>query len=128
MAAVMAEYATVGPALPNSVSPKHATVAGQGTMGEQFRVRNVDVKGRIIHVGLLEVSELGVTFTFEHYPAEMIHWPLNCIRKYGVNPVNGVLALEVGRRAATGEGHFGFRADDADEICRRLDRLTGSCN
>ena len=137
MAAVMAEYATVGEALPPSSreplsSPPSRPVpipmmmAASSSLSKQYRVRNVDAKGRIIHVGYLEVGEDGVMFRFEHYPAEAIRWPLTCIRRYGVNAVTGVLALEVGRRAPTGEGHFGFRAEEADEICTLLDHYTNS--
>ena len=131
MAAVMAEYATIGQALPRQQAPSPSTRPGDSAAepmaaSKQYRVKNVDVKGRIIHVGFLEVSEIGVTFRFEHYPAEAIHWPLTCIRRYGVNAVTGVLALEVGRRAPTGEGHYGFRADEADEICTVLDHFTSS--
>lgn len=125
MAAVIAEYATVSEAL-SGTEPSHSTVGRGGMASKQFRVRNVDVKGRIIHVGYLEVSELGVTFSYEHYPSEITHWPLTCIRKYGVNPNDGVFALEVGRHAATGEGLYAFRADDAEDICRNLDHVIGS--
>lgn len=132
MAAVMAEYATVGEALASSgrqlpPSPQARSAAEpMAAASKQYRVKNVDVKGRIIHVGFLEVSEMGVTFRFEHYPADAVHWPLTCIRRYGINAVTGVLAIEVGRRAPTGQGHFGFRADDADEICTVLDHFTSS--
>ena len=131
MAAVMAEYATVGDALPSAtVQPPSPPIRpGAGPMAassKQYRVRNVDAKGRIIHVGFLEISEEGVMFRFEHYPSEAIHWPLTCIRRYGVNAMTGVLALEVGRRAPAGEGHYGFRAEEADEICTLLDHFTSS--
>lgn len=124
MAAVIAEYATVGEAL-SRTGPRQQSPVGR-MASKQYRVKNVDMKGRIIHVGYLEVSELGVTFSYEHYPAEITHWPLTCIRKYGVNPSDGVFALEVGRHAATGEGLYAFRADDAEDICSSLDHLTRS--
>ena len=123
MAAVIAEYATVSEALSRSEPPRHSSIRRMAS--KQYKVKNVDMKGRIIHVGYLEVSELGVTFCYEHYPAEITHWPLTCIRKYGVNSADGMLALEVGRHAATGEGLYAFRTEDADDICRSLDHLTG---
>ena len=127
MAAVMAEYATVEDAL--SRAEQSPSRAGRvASPSRQFKVKNVDTKGRIIHVGYLEVSEVGVTFTFEHYPSEVIHWPLKCIRKYGVNAADGVFAVEVGRHAATGEGRYAFRAEDAEDICRSVDYVTGTSN
>ena len=119
MAAVMAEYATVGEAVAKS-SPSHS----QHVASKQYKVRNVDDKGRIIHVGYLEVSELGLTFTYEHYPSEATHWPFTCIRRYGVNAPDGVFAVEVGRRSVTGEGRYAFRTADADEICTTMDHFT----
>lgn len=110
MAAVMAEYATLMEPLGPRCSPSKA-----------FKVKNIDDKGRIIHIGFLEVSEIGIIFTYEHHPNESTQWPLNCIRKYGVNPVGNLFALEVGRRAPTGEGTYAFRTDDAEEIQRTLD-------
>ena len=122
MAAVMAEYATVGEALSGAAhSSSHATTR---MASKQYKVKNVDDKGRIIHVGYLSVSELGVTFTYEHYPSVITQWPLTCIRRYGVNAIDGVFALDVGRRSPTGEGRYAFRTADADEICSRLDYLT----
>lgn len=119
MAAVMAEYAT----LDNPLSRPDAVMGSK-----LYKVRNVDDKGRIIHVGYMEVSEFGVSFTYEHYPAETTKWPLNCIRRYGVNPADGVLALEVGRRSCTGEGTYAFRSEDAEEISRKIDYFTSRSN
>ena len=86
-----------------------------------FKVKNVDDKGRIIHVGYLEVTDTDVIFTYEHYPSEVTKWPLTCIRKYGVNVDGNVFALEAGRRAPTGEGLFAFRSDEASDIRQRID-------
>lgn len=117
MAAVMAEYATLD-------GPVSRPGPDMAMASKLYKVRNVDDKGRIIHVGYMEVSEFGVTFTYEHYPAETLKWPLSCIRRYGVNAADSVLALEVGRRSTTGEGTFAFRSEDAEEISRRIDFFT----
>lgn len=121
MAAVMAEYATLD-------GPMSRPGPDMVTASKLYKVRNVDDKGRIIHVGYMEVSEYGVTFTYEHYPSETTKWPLSCIRRYGVNSADSVLALEVGRRSTTGEGTFAFRSEDAEEISRRIDFFTSGSN
>ena len=120
MAAVMAEYAT----LTEPVS----SAGGHLTLSRTFKVKNVDDKGRIIHIGHLEVTEEGLIFTYEHYPTEATRWPLTSIRRYGVNPQGDVFAFEVGRRAPTGEGTFAFRSDEAEEIQRLLDHYTNAQN
>lgn len=122
MAAVMAEYATVDDAL-SRPGPSPSSAAHQ-----LYKVRNVDDKGRIIHIGYLEVSEFGVVFTYEHYPSETAQWPLTCIRRYGVNAVDGVFAIEVGRRSPTGEGTYAFRSEDAEEISRKMDYFISMSN
>ena len=121
MAAVMAEYATVA-------EIRAETTAARSSSNNVYRVKNVDEKGRIIHIGSLEVNEVGVIFTFEHYPCESTQWPLTCVRKYGVRSEDGVFALEVGRLASTGEGTFAFRTEDAQEICRQLDYYTSGAS
>lgn len=90
-----------------------------------FKVKNIDDKGRIIHIGYLEVTDTDVTFTYEHYPQEVSKWPLNCIRKYGINLDGDIFALEAGRRAPGGEGLYAFRTDEAVDIRQRVDYYTG---
>ena len=89
-----------------------------------FKVKNVDDKGRIIHVGYLEVTDTDVIFTYEHYPSEVTKWPLKCIRRYGVNVDGDLIAVEAGRRAPSGEGLYAFRTTEASEIRRRIDYYT----
>ena len=89
-----------------------------------FKVKNVDDKGRIIHIGYLEVTDTDVVFTYEHYPSEVTKWPLSCIRKYGINVDGDIFALEAGRRAPDGEGLYAFRTGEAGEIRRRVDYYT----
>ena len=86
-----------------------------------FKVKNVDDKGRVIHVGYLEVTDTDVIFTYEHYPSQVMKWPFTCIRKYGIHLNGNVFALEAGRRAPSGEGLFAFKTDDAAEIKERID-------
>ena len=130
MAAVMAEYATVGEAMSGPAGPSPLAAGAYHILDQmsskRYKVKNVDDRGRIIHVGYLELTEQGVVFTFEHYPSESKLWALSCIRKYGVNAADGVFALEVGRRSSTGEGTFAFRTEEAEEISRTLDYLTSS--
>lgn len=89
-----------------------------------FKVKNVDDKGRIIHIGYLEVTDTDVIFTYEHYPSEVTKWPLSCIRRYGINGDGSIFALEAGRRAPDGEGLYAFRTDEATEIRQRVDYYT----
>lgn len=91
-----------------------------------FRVKNVDDRGRIIHIGYLEVTESDIVFRYEHHPAHISRWPLDCIRKYGVNLEGDVFAFEAGRRAPEGEGLYAFKTEDlqACEIRQRLDYHT----
>lgn len=91
-----------------------------------FKVKNVDDKGRIIHLGYLEITDTDVVFTYEHYPSDVSKWPLTAIRKYGVNLDGDIFALEAGRRAPTGEGLYAFRTENALEIRQRLDYYTGA--
>ena len=86
-----------------------------------FKVKNIDDRGRVIHVGYLEVTDTDVIFTYEHYPSEVTKWPLTCIRKYGTNLNGDVFALEAGRRAPRGEGLFAFKTNDAGDIKERID-------
>lgn len=88
---------------------------------KRFKVKNVDDKGRIIHIGYLEVTEAEVTFTYEYHPTEVITWPLSCIRKYGISADSKIFALEAGRRAPSGEGLFAFKTDEARDINKRID-------
>ncbi|KAK3611243.1 hypothetical protein CHS0354_003871 [Potamilus streckersoni] len=49
-------------------------------------------------------------------------WPLNTIRRFGVDPYN-IFFMEAGRRAPSGEGMFRFKANDPRDIHdRALDR------
>ena len=91
-----------------------------------FKVKNVDDKGRIIHIGYLEITDTDVIFTYEHYPSEVTKWPLYCIRKYGINLDGDIFALEAGRRAPNGEGLYAFRSDEAPEIRQRMDYYTNA--
>ena len=91
-----------------------------------FKVKNVDDKGRIIHIGYLEITDTDVIFTYEHYPSEVIRFPFTCIRKYGVNVNGDLFALEAGRRAPNGEGLYAFRTEEANEIRQRMDYYTTS--
>ena len=91
-----------------------------------FHVKNVDDKGRIIHIGYLEITDSDIIFTYEHYPNEFSKWPLGCIRKYGINLDGNIFVLETGRRAPNGEGLFAFRTDEAYEIRRRIDYYTNA--
>jgi len=91
-----------------------------------FKVKNVDDKGRIIHIGYLEVTDTDVIFTYEHYPSEVTKWPLCCIRKYGINLDGDIFALEAGRRAPNGEGLYAFRSEEAFEIRQRMDYYTNA--
>lgn len=86
-----------------------------------FKVKNIDDKGRVIHVGYLEVTDTDIIFTYEHYPSEVAKWPLTSIRRYGVNVDGNIFALEAGRRAPSGEGLFAFKSDDATDIRQRTD-------
>lgn len=91
-----------------------------------FKVKNVDDKGRIIHIGYLEITDTDVIFTYEHYPSEVTKWPLSCIRKYGINLDGDIFALEAGRRAPNGEGLYAFRSEEAFEIRQRMDYYTNA--
>ena len=81
----------------------------------------MDDKGRIIHIGFLEITETHIIFQYEHYPSEAIKWPLTCIRKYGSNDKGNLFIIEAGRKAPHGEGMYAFRTKNADEIRKRLD-------
>lgn len=89
----------------------------------KFKVKNVDDKGRIIHVGYLDITETSISFQYEHFPSEKMEWPLSCIRKYGSNSKGTLFILEAGRRAPNGEGMYAFRTKEADNIRKRLDRF-----
>ena len=89
-----------------------------------FKVKNVDDKGRIIHVGYLEVTDTDIIFTYEHFPTEVTRWPLTCIRRYGTNADGGTFVVETGRRAPNGEGHYAFKTHEATELTERLDYYT----
>ena len=86
-----------------------------------YKVKNVDDKGRIIHIGYLEISDSTIVFQYRHYPAEKLEWPISCIRKYGNNSKGTLFIIEAGRRAPQGEGMYAFRTKEADEIRKRLD-------
>lgn len=86
-----------------------------------FKVKNVDDKGRIIHIGYLEITDSSIVFQYEHYPAEKLRWPLSCIRKYGSNNKGTLFIIEAGRRAPQGEGMYAFRTKEADEMRKRID-------
>ena len=88
-----------------------------------YKVKNVDDKGRIIHIGFLDITESNISFQYEHYPAEKLQWPLSCIRKYGSNSKGTLFIIEAGRRAPQGEGMYAFRTKRADEIRKRLDNF-----
>ncbi len=89
-----------------------------------FKVKNVDDKGRIIHIGFLEVTDTDIMFTYEHYPTEVTKWPLACIRRYGINGEGDIFALEAGRRAPDGEGLYAFKTTEATEIRQTVDYYT----
>ncbi len=86
-----------------------------------YKVKNVDDKGRIIHIGFLEITENDIIFQYEHFPAEAMKWPLTCIRKYGSNNKGTLFIIEAGRRAPRGEGMYAFRTKEADQLRKRLD-------
>ena len=87
-----------------------------------YKVKNVDDKGRIIHVGFLEVADSYICFQYQHYPTERMQWPLTCIRKYGSNSKGNLFIIEAGRRAPQGEGLYAFRTKEADEIRKKIDQ------
>jgi len=91
---------------------------------KQFLVKNVDDKGRIIHIGYLEVTSTEIIFIYEHYPSEVTHWPLVCIRRYGQNSERELFVVEIGRRAPNGAGHYAFKTKEAADIVERLDHYT----
>lgn len=93
---------------------------------KSFHVKNIDDEGRIIHIGYLEVTDSEIVFKYEHHPKFSSHWPLSCIRKYGVNLDGDIFAFEAGRRAPEGEGSFAFRTEgvQACEIRQRVDYYT----
>ena len=117
MAAVMAQP------LPTTSSTSRVGVSFLPS--KLYKVKNVDDKGRIIHIGYLEVTDTDVIFTYEHYPTEVTKWPIKYIRRYGTNVEGDVFALEAGRRAPNGEGIYAFRSDEASEIRKRVDYYTG---
>lgn len=105
-----------------SASPLMATATRQPYLPQKlYKVKNVDDKGRIIHVGYLEITESSIVFQYEHYPSEKLQWPLSCIRKYGSNSKGTLFIIEAGRRAPQGEGMYAFRTKETDEIRKRLD-------
>ncbi len=89
-----------------------------------FKVKNIDDKGRIIHLGSLEITDSDIIFSYEHFPSEMTRWPLTCIRRYGIGEEGGVFVVETGRRAPNGQGHYAFKTDQAEELIERLDYYT----
>lgn len=93
-----------------------------------FQVKNIDDKGRIIHVGYLDINPSELVFRYEHHPEHEARWPLSCVRKYGISLEGDVFAFEVGRRAPDGEGTFAFRTEGvkACEIRQRVDYFTQS--
>lgn len=96
-----------------------------------FHVRNIDDKGRIIHIGYLEVTETEIVFRYEHHPTHVSRWSLHTVRQYGVNLDGDVFAFEVGRRSPDGEGMYAFRTNgmEACEIRQRVDYYThNSCS
>jgi hypothetical protein len=91
-----------------------------------FYVRNIDDRGRIIHFGYLEISEEGLTFSYEHYQTT-IHWPFNCIRRYGANSEGTVFVIEAGRSSPDGEGLYAFKTENGQacaEMRQRMDYFT----
>ena len=87
-----------------------------------YKVKNVDDKGRIIHIGYIEITDTELVFQYEHYPsAEGIKWPLTCIRKYGTNNKGTLFIIEAGRRAPQGEGMYAFRTKEAEELRRKIE-------
>jgi hypothetical protein len=106
--------------IPSATPPLMAT--REPTFPEKlFKVKNVDDKGRIIHIGYLEITVSSITFQYEHYPSEKLQWPLSCIRKYGSNNKGTLFIIEAGRRAPQGEGMYAFRTKEADEMRKRID-------
>lgn len=95
---------------------------------KSFYVRNIDDRGRIIHIGYLEVTETEIVFRYEHHPDHVSRWSLHTIRKYGVNLDGDVFAFEVGRRSPDGEGLYAFRTDgmEACQIRQLVDYHTHS--
>ena len=91
-----------------------------------FKVKNIDDKGRIIHIGYLEITDTDIIFTYEHFPSEVTRWPLTCVRRYGTNADGSVFIVETGRRAPNGEGHYAFKTNEATEIVERIDFYTKS--
>uniref|UniRef100_A0A1X7VB21 IRS-type PTB domain-containing protein n=1 Tax=Amphimedon queenslandica TaxID=400682 RepID=A0A1X7VB21_AMPQE len=107
------------------MSSSHLSAGGNSN---SFRVKNIDDKGRIIHVGFLEILPGEIVFRYEHHPHHEAKWPLHTIRKYGINLESNVFAFEAGRKAPGGEGAFAFRTEgvQACEIRQRLDYFTHS--
>lgn len=94
---------------------------------KSFYVKNIDDKGRIIHVGQLEITDMEIIFRYEHHP-HVSRWPLKTVRQYGVNRDGDVFAFEAGRRSPEGEGLYAFRTEglEACEIRQRVDYFTHS--
>ncbi len=104
-----------------SATPPLTPVRSPTFTQKRFKVKNVDDKGRIIHVGHLDISDSLIVFQYEHFPSEKLEWPLSCIRKYGSNTKGTLFIMEAGRRAPQGEGMYAFRTKEADEMRKRLD-------
>lgn len=109
------------PTVPSASPPPLASRQPYHIPPKLYKVKNVDDKGRIIHVGYLEITESNISFNYEHYPSEKMQWPLSCIRKYGSNGKGTLFIIEAGRRAPQGEGMYAFRTKQADEIRKKLD-------
>ena len=123
MATAVMSLPQAGPVLHGIPSASPPLMPSPVRKSLKFKVKNVDDKGRIIHVGYLDITESDISFQYEHFPSEKMEWPLSCIRKYGSNNKGTLFILEAGRRAPNGEGMYAFRTKEADDIRKRLDRF-----
>jgi hypothetical protein len=60
----------------------------------------------------------------DHRNNEIVHWPLNKLRRYGVERT--MFTIEAGRSCPTGEGTFVFDCQDAESVYQRVHDLTKS--
>ncbi|XP_029432423.1 fibroblast growth factor receptor substrate 2-like [Rhinatrema bivittatum] len=81
-----------------------------------FKVTNVNDDGRKMYPGTMELTRSDIVFHPKR--GDLVKWPYQSLIHFGYD--SKLFSFVCGKRCQTGEGIFGFRCDQAEELFNRV--------
>ena len=90
---------------------------GKASHDNRFEVWNINDEHVQVHKGVMKVTASDLIYTDSHTTDEW-KWPLKYLRRYGCE--SKIFTFEVCHKCTTGEGHFAFTSEEADELFKSV--------